>query len=359
MANDEKFYGVPPAFSINLAEIQEEEEIKEEEEVSQEEVEEEKEELEETEESTEEQEEDDDEYAGYSEAARIALQEIKDGTFELDEKLIPKDLDVNTLRKLYSKNNELRLKEELDRIIEDADETSKYVKYLLQGGDVDAVKEAIQFKDLLKLNPEDEEDQKKLISQELKQKGLNQDEIDDLVDNILDKGKGKQRALAALENFKKYEQQTLDYYKEQQEIARAQEQEAYQEYVSDIKSIIDKGEVSGIKLDKKDQKQLFDAMFTPSEIITYKDESGKTMRTKVTKLQALQNELNTNKEKIVAFALWLLKDGNFKFAKEQGKVEEQDNLLGVLRGTKVTHKKEERKGNIDNLVDALTKGRRA
>lgn len=356
MQIDEKIYNVPPAFTIDLGEIQEDE--KEEEVIiaPKEQI---KEEIEE--ESTEENvetvddDDDDDPYREYSDAAKIAIEEIKDGTFELEEKLIPKDLDVSTLRRLYQKNNELKLQEEIERLSSDADEASKYVKFLLEGGDPEAVKNALQFKDLLKLDPEDEEDQKVLIAEELKLKNLPKDEIDDLLESIIDKGKGKQRALSALNAFRKAEDDTLKYYKEQQEEVQRYQQEQYQEYVSGIKGIIDKGNVGGITLSKKDQREVYDALFTPSEIVTIQGNDGKPIRTKVTKVQALQNELNNNREKIVAFALWLLKDGNFQFAKEQGKEEDHRNLAEVLSGSKPSKEVRKRENSLDNLVSALQK----
>ena len=352
---EERFYQTPPAFNVNLGEIQEEEEVitddpflekKEpiEEEPLEDELEGKKEE--------EEEEDDDDPYKDYSESAKIALLEIKEGLFNLDEKDIPKDLDTLTLRKLYNKNSELRIKDEINNLSAQAGEAEKYVKFLLEGGDPEAVKNAMQFKDLLVLNPDDEADQKLLITQELKQKGLPDDEIDDLLSSILDKGKGKQRAEAALKNFQKAENDYLENYRRYQQEQQDLEQSRYEEYVTDVKKIIGKGEISGVKVSKKDQKDLYDMLFTPTEIVSVKDQSGKDVKIRATKFQVLQNELNTNREKIVAMALWMMKGSTFDFAKEEGKEEEAENLLSVLNRSKPA-KKEERKSNFDNLVNSF------
>jgi len=355
---EEKFYQVPPAFSVNLGEIQEDEDLKVEETVFKKEeftkVENDEEDvIEETPEETPEEETEEDEYKDYSEAARIALLEIENGMFELDKKDIPKDLDTDTLRRLYGKNSEIKLKQEVDRLAAAAGEAEKYVKFLIEGGDPQAVKSAMEFKDLLVLNPDEESDQKILITQELKQKGLPDDEIEDLVSSILDKGKGKQRAETALKNFQKAENDYLENYREAQRQQAEYEQQVYNEYVTDVKKIIGKGEISGIKISKKDQKDLYDMLFTPTEIVTVKNEVGKDVRVRATKFQVLQNEMNRDREKVLGMALWLMKGSNFDFAKQEGKEEEAENLFSVLNRSKPPKENKERKSNFDNLVNSF------
>lgn len=354
---EEKFYQVPPAFSVNLGEIQEEEDISSEEtpfkkeDVSEklEEIVEKEEILEEEEEEQEEQ----DEYKDYSEAARIALLEIENGSFELNKKDIPKDLDTDTLRRLYAKDSEIKLKQEIDRLAIATGEAEKYVKFLLEGGDPEAVKTAMEFRDLLVLDPDNEDDQKILITQELERKGLPKDEIEDLLSSILDKGKGKQRAEMALKNFQKAENEYLENYREAQRQQAEYEQEAYNEYVTDVKKIIAKGEISGVKISKKDQKDLYDMLFTPSEIVTVKNEAGKDVKVRATKFQVLQNEMNKDREKVLGMALWLMKGSSFEFAKEEGKEESAENLFSVLNRSRPSKENKERKSNFDNLVNSF------
>ncbi len=379
MPNDEKFYGVPPAFSIDLGEITQTDEEESKTKVSDSvttgakdtvtstiaDKEEEEEEsnysspqaentaIADDSDNPDDDDEDEDLYSGFSESAKIAIAEIKTGTFDIDEKLIPKDLNLETLHRLYQKSNELKVQEEIERVSAAAGEAEKYVKFLLEGGDPAVLKQAMEFKEILDLDPEEEEDQKLIIGEELSRKGLPEDEIQDLVTSILDKGKGKQRATAALAAFRKAEDDMLTYYKEEQEQIRQEQKRAYNEYVTSIQEIVDRGQVAGVKLSKKDQKEVLDALFTPTEIVDIVGNDGKPRKTKVTKIQALQNELNGNKEKIVAFALWLLKDSNFSFAKEQGKEEEVESLADVLR-SKRSSGMTKREGKLDNLVDALT-----
>ena len=93
-------------------------------------------------------------------------------------------------------------------------------------------------------------------------------------------------------------------------------------------------------------------LFTPTEIVSVKDQSGKDVKVRATKFQVLQNEMNSNREKILGMALWMLKGSSFDFAKEEGREEESENLMSVLNRSKPV-KKEERKSNFDNLVNSL------
>ena len=65
-------------------------------------------------------------------------------------------------------------------------------------------------------------------------------------------------------------------------------------------------EVSGVKISKTDQDKILTAMFTPSEVVEYTNDAGKKEKTRVTKLQVLQAELQNDPAKQVAYALWLL-----------------------------------------------------
>lgn len=277
-----------------------------------------------------------DEYKDYSDMALIALSEIESGVFEgLDKKDIPKDLDPIALRDLYRKSNEIKLQNEVERLSDQAGEANKYIKYLLEGGNPQAVEEALAFNDLIKLDPTEEANQKTLIAEEMKAKGIPIEDIEDLVDNLLDKGKGEARAKQALQFFKKAEDLTLENYKKEQDYNNAQREAIQKQYVNTIKSTVEKGEVAGVKLTPTEQKQIIDAMFLNTEVVEIiNPNTNKPVKMKVPKIQVLQNELNNNPEKQVAYAYWLLKDGNFKFAKEEGKQQERDTLRNVLLNRK-------------------------
>jgi hypothetical protein len=300
----------------------------------------------------------DNEYKDYSDAALIALSEIKSGLFdELDEKDIPKDLDPIALRDLYRKSNEIKLQSEVDRLSSQAEEANKYVKYLLEGGNPQAVEEALAFNDLIKLNPTEEANQKILIAEEMRSKGIPNEDIEDLVDNLLDKGKGEVRAKQALEFFKKAEDLTLENYKKEQDYNNAQREAIQKQYVNTIKSTVEKGEVAGVKLSKTEQKQIIDAMFLNTEVVEIVNpNTNKPVKMKVPKIQVLQNELNNNPEKQVAYAYWLLKDGNFKFAKEEGKQQERDILRNVLlnRKSNNTSNKNNNSETYNKMIRDLT-----
>ncbi len=368
--NNVSEFEVPVGFKINIGEIQEEqykEESYPEEEYLEEDLEKqevnseipEKETNEDDDDSLDKEEEEEketDEYSDYSDSALIAIAEVREGLFEgLEEKDIPKDLDPLKLRELYRKSNEIILKQTTQEIASRAGDAAKYVEFLIEGGDPNAVKHALEFQDLLTLDPSKEEDQKTLLSEDLRRRGIEEDEIRDLVENILDKGKGKQKAESVLSNFKKAQDSILDSYKEEQERLKLEAQETYQETVETVQEIINKGEVNGIKLSKKDQKDLYDAIFTPTEIVEVPNpQTGKLQKIRASKIQVLQNELNNDYEKMISFYHWLLKGGKFDFVKEQAKEEEQDTLRSLLQGRRTSHNRNKtEKSSLDNLIKDL------
>lgn len=325
----------------------------EEEEDEQEEEEEEKEEEEDgndpSDEEEEEQEEenepvDDDEYEGYSESAKIALAEVKEGYFNLDEKDIPEDLDAGTLRKMYNKVNEMRLNQEKENIYNQAGEASEFLKFLLDGGDPRAVQEAISNRDIINLDIGDEENQRKVLTALYQKKDLPEEDVKDMVETILDKGLGKERAEQAQGLFEKEEKQILERHKEQQKLQKEQEERRKEEYIQNMESIIDKGEISGYKLDKNKAKRLKEAMFKPTEVVEVQDpNTGQSKKVRATKTQVLQQKLNQDPEMFLAFNLWLLEGGDFNFVKEQAYEESDDDLRALLQGKQKKSKRKLRK----------------
>ena len=126
----------------------------------------------------------------------------------------------------------------------------------------------------------------------------------------------------------------------EQDRQRDAQRRSIEEYSNSIKKVVATGEVSGVKISKTDQDKILTAMFTPSEVVEYTNDAGKKEKTRVTKLQVLQAELQNDPAKQVAYALWLLNGSDFSFAKKQGKEEEQNTLRDLLnsRNTSKTGK---------------------
>ena len=293
----------------------------------------------------EETEEDSSDDNGTSIIAELAKLEVKSGLFEgLEEEDIPEDLTPEQLSSLYRKSLEIKTESLRSEIIKDVtasvEHHAKYVEYLVNGGSPEAVQEAIGFNKLIELSVYDEDNQRTLLTALMEYKQVPKEDIQDIVDGIIDKGKGEQRAAQAKEDFKKIEDSILENHKKEQDRQRDAQRRTIEEYTNSIKKVVATGEVSGVKISKTDQDKILTAMFTPSEVVEYTNDAGKKEKTRVTKLQVLQAELQNDPAKQVAYALWLLNGSDFSFAKKQGKEEEQNTLRDLLnsRNTSKTGK---------------------
>lgn len=283
----------------------------------------------------EETEEDSGDDNGTSIIAELAKLEVKSGLFEgLEEEDIPEDLTPEQLSSLYRKSLEIKTESLRSEIIKDVtasvEHHAKYVEYLVNGGSPEAVQEAIGFNKLIELSVDDEDNQRTLLTALMEYKQVPKEDIQDIIDGIIDKGKGEQRAKQAIEDFKKIEDSILEDHRLEQERIRNKQRTDLENYSNSIKKVVATGEVSGVKISKTDQDKILTAMFTPSEVVEYTNDAGKKEKTRVTKLQVLQAELQNDPAKQVAYALWLLNGSDFSFAKKQGKEEEQNTLRDLL-----------------------------
>ena len=95
-------------------------------------------------------------------------------------------------------------------------------------------------------------------------------------------------------------------------------------------------------------------MFSPTEIYEYTNpETGKKEKTRITKLQLLQSQLQNDLEKQVAYALWLLNGSDFKFAKKEGREEEQDSLRKILNPSSSPKVNKSNKNKFNNFIKDL------
>jgi len=285
--------------------------------------------------------------------------EIKNGLFNgLEETDVPDDLSLDQLSALYHKVLEIKVESLRDEIVKDVtsanEQYSKYIEYLIQGGNPQAVQEALSFNNLIELDTSEEENQRQILTALMEYKQVPNEDIEDIIDGILDKGKGEQRAIAAIEDFKKIENKILADYKDHERQEKEKAIQQHNQYVNSIKSIVNKGEIGGIKLKKQDQDSIVSAMFSPTEIYEYTNpETGKKEKTRITKLQLLQSQLQNDLEKQVAYALWLLNGSDFKFAKKEGREEEQDSLRKILNPSSSPKVNKSNKNKFNNFIKDL------
>lgn len=288
----------------------------------------------------------DDEYSDYSDSALIAITEIKEGNFPLDEKDIPKDLTPEVLRDIYRKTNEMRVEKEREELLKQTGEASEFVKFLLEGGDPRIVQDALSTADLTSLNlEENEENQRKVLTALYSEKDLPKEDIQEIVESIFDKGKGYERAIQAQTTLKESQKSKIEQAREQQKLQEEQAKKAQEEFIERVNSKIDEREISGVRISKSKAEELKKAMWEPTEIIEVPDpQTGNMRKVRATKAQALQQKINQDMDMYLAFNLWLLEGGSFDFVKEQAAQEADDDLRALLqRKQKSTSKKKLRR----------------
>ena len=192
---------------------------------------------------------------GTSIIAELAKLEVKSGLFEgLEEEDIPEDLTPEQLSSLYRKSLEIKTESLRSEIIKDVtasvEHHAKYVEYLVNGGSPEAVQEAIGFNKLIELSVDDEDNQRTLLTALMEYKQVPKEDIQDIVDGIIDKGKGEQRAAQAKEDFKKIEDSILENHKKEQDRQRDAQRRTIEEYTNSIKKVV---AINGRK--RKDKKR--------------------------------------------------------------------------------------------------------
>jgi F0F1-type ATP synthase membrane subunit b/b' len=297
---------------------------------------------------------DSEDYSDWNDLSLIALTQIKSGKWDLDEKEIPKDLDANTLLELFEaqeKNSYERAREE---VYSQAGEFANYMKFLMDGGDPNVVRDAMEIKKISLTDISEEEGQREVLTALLELKGLDEDLVNSTLETIFDKGKGKLEAVKAQEQLRKYEDSILENKNKELENQRKLQEKQYNEYVENFTNTVRKGKIGGLDIDKKKQDQIIAAFLKPTETIETTDpRTGKVVPQKITKSTKLFNEVNQDPEKLAALTLWLLEGGTFEGIKEQVKEKKDDSLRDILRGRKSVTVVNKQKQNTNNAFEVL------
>lgn len=276
-------------------------------------------------------------YNEWNDLALIALTKIKKGDWDLDENDIPKDLDADTLLELFEaqeKNTREKIEED---VLTKAGEYASYLKFLMDGGSPDVVRDAIEVKKVSLTDISTEEGQKEVITALLEIKGLDDDLINETLETIFDKGKGKVEAEKAQEQLRKYEDSILESKAKELEKQKEIQTQRYNEYVTNVTNIVKKGKLGTLNIDERKQAKIIDAIFKPTEIVEITNpRTGKLEKTRITKSSKLFNEVQSDPEKYASLVLWLLEGGTFEGLKEEVKEKKDDSLREILKGRKAT-----------------------
>ena len=277
------------------------------------------------------------EYTEYSDFSLLALQEVESGNWNIGEEDIPKDLDAIAFLELNRAQREMEIEKAKSALLDEAGEYAQYISHLLNGGSRETVADLLDLKQITELDTDIEENQKNILTQYYTLKGLEKTEIEDTIETILDKGRGKTRADEAVDSIKKYHDQILENENKRQEQAKASQKQAYETYVKQVTDAVSKGTLGGVKLDKAKQTKIIDALFKPTETVErVNPQTGQKEKQRVTKSAVLFNEVNQNPEKLALLTLWLLEGGDLSAYEEDIKIKQDNRLVDVLKGRKTT-----------------------
>ena len=176
--------------------------------------------------------------------------------------------------------------------------------------------------DINKIDTEDEADQKKIVTAYLKEKGLNDTQIERKLTKYEDAGILEDEAEDALEAMKDIvvgkKEQLLEQQKNEAEQSKARQQKFYTSVVDEIKGMVD---VRGIKIPEADKKVLLEYIFKP-------DVSGMTK---------YQKDYAKNVKNLIESAYFTMKgDTLLTSAKNEGNRTAIKNFKNSLRTAPVT-----------------------
>lgn len=277
------------------------------------------------------------EYDEYSTAALLALKAQKSGYLPEDAE-VSKDLDFETLMTTLYKTRDVEIERAKTEYLEGLDKYRDYVEVLMNGGSEQDLTPLAVYDQILATDLESEENQKAVLTYKYQSKGLSKEETESLVEDHLAMGKGKEISEAFKQEVNTAKSQYVSNIQKQDAERKRAQLEAEQKAVENVKTIIGSGKVVNYELNDSEQKALEDALFKPTEVYEYVDDSGNTRRTKVTKYDMLQHKLSQSPEMQLAVLKFMM-DG-FKASADEVEVRNSinDEINAALSGRSLNSK---------------------
>jgi len=249
----------------------------------------------------------------------------------------PELLDFDIDKDLNAEKFVTSLKSRIDKVKSDAvasveeqyGEAARYLNMILEGAPDSVVQTGLNYNSIGNIEltgDESEEDLEGIVKQWLFKKGT--PDIDDLVDVYKDKGVLREKAIESIEFHKQQEELYYQQWVQNRDTERATALKQQQVYQNSVKAQIAKGVVKGLKI--KDKKKLEDAIFKPTEIVEYIDNSGKKVLQKVPLLNLKMEALYKDVEQQLALQLLLLDDFDFSSLVDTAKRKVNNNLINII-----------------------------
>jgi hypothetical protein len=272
-------------------------------------------------------------YDDWSDYSIAVLDKVREGLWDLDEKDIPKDIDAATFFELADAQNKIAVERAREEALSATAEYSEYVKFLIEGGSPEVVEGLAQIDRVIALDTNEEDNQREVLRLYFNLKEMDEDTIDDTIESIIDKGKGKQKSQEAIQLMDGYKATIMENDRKAREQQMQAQKQAYEDHVKTVTGVIRKGKLAGLDITKKKQDQLIDALFKPTEFReVVNPNTQKKERVRMTKSKLLFDEVMRDPEKYAAMVLWLLDGGTFETVKESVKLEKDNNLRDILKG---------------------------
>ena len=177
--------------------------------------------------------------------------------------------------------------------------------YISKGGtDLKGMMQQLsQVNEAMELDPSDPNDQEIIVRQYLSLKGdMSQDEIEDEIATFKDMDRLEQKASQYKPKLEAVREKEVARRIAEQEKQKEQQQAIANEFVDSVYGVLEKGELGGVKLDRKTQNMLYTGLVQPG----YPSISGKPTNLLGHLLEKYQ-WVEPNHE-LIAEALWLLAD---------------------------------------------------
>jgi hypothetical protein len=295
---------------------------------------------EEEETTTEEEEEDDDDSTekpepsetdsleDYNTLALLTLS-LKDQDLDLIDFDVPKDIDAESLVNNL-KNRITKLKEETENSVkEQYAEAAEYLEMILQGATENQIKQGLAYNQIASMELTGEEDESILEQVVYNWLALKQTpDIPDLIEVYKDKGILLEKAKESVQFHKEQEQIYFDNWKRNRDAEIAANQQRELDLQKNIKAMINKGSLRGLEI--KDKKRFEEAMFKPTELIEYIDQTGKKRVEKVPLMKIKLQEFNNDLEQQLAMNMLILDGFDFSSLVEKAKRKVSSNLINTL-----------------------------
>ena len=203
-------------------------------------------------------------------------------------------------------------------------------KYVADGGDdlKGLFRILSQVEEVRELNPKSSNDQEQIVREYLRATNFGtSEEIEEEIEDWRDRGDLEAKAMKFKPKLDKMQEQVVARRLAEQEQLKHQQQEAAKAYMHNVYTVLQPGELNGIKLDKRTQAMLYSGLVQPN----YPSMSGRPTNLLGHLLEKYQYvEPNHG---LIAEALWLLQDpeGYRNKIKDTGKTEAVEKTVRQLK----------------------------